>query len=130
MITLSFHKLMKKKSELKKYMRHTRFPGVLGAIDCTHIGMVRPNQEEHNYVNRKGYHSKNVQVIADYNLRILNINARYPGSCHDAYIWRNSIIQEELSSCYLAGDHNSWLLGDSGYPQQPWLMRPILNPVP
>lgn len=65
--------------------------------------------------------------ICDYNLRILNINASFPGSCHDAYIWRNSVVQEELRACHQAGDHNSWLLGDSGYPQQPWLMTPILN---
>lgn len=66
--------------------------------------------------------------ICDYNLHILNVNAIYPGSCHDAYIWRNSIIHEELQECYERGDNNSWLLGDSGYPQQPWLMTPILNP--
>lgn len=67
--------------------------------------------------------------ICDYNLKILNINARHAGATHDAYIWRLSRVQTELEWHYNNGDHNSFL-GDSGYPQQPWLMTPILNPPP
>ncbi|KAJ8972416.1 hypothetical protein NQ317_011061 [Molorchus minor] len=48
---------------------------------------------------------------------------------HDSYIWRMSQVQAELERCFNNGDHNSWLLGDSGYPQQPWLMTPILHPI-
>ncbi|KAJ8929627.1 hypothetical protein NQ314_011494 [Rhamnusium bicolor] len=113
-----------------QFMRKTRFPGVLGAIDCTHISIIAPVVEEHNYLNRKGYHSKNVQIICDADLLILNINSRYPGAVHDSFIWRNSVIHEELRHRYNAGDTNSWLLGDSGYPQQPWLMTPIVNAAP
>ncbi|KAJ8937733.1 hypothetical protein NQ318_009143 [Aromia moschata] len=108
-------------------MAHTNFPGVIGAIDCTHVAIITPTEEEHNYVNRKGYHSKNVQVICDYNLKILNINPQFPGSTHDLYIWRMSQAKVQLERCFNDGDRNSWLLGDSGYPQQPWLMIPVLN---
>ncbi|KAK9730347.1 hypothetical protein QE152_g15273 [Popillia japonica] len=44
-------------------MQATRFPGIVGAIDCTHIAILAPTDEEHNYVNRKGFHSKNVQMV-------------------------------------------------------------------
>lgn len=44
------------------------FPGVVGCIDCTHIAIVPPNNQnveipEYIYVNRKGYHSLNVQLV-------------------------------------------------------------------
>ncbi|KAF5306209.1 hypothetical protein FQR65_LT07486 [Abscondita terminalis] len=48
------------------FMEKTNFPGVIGAIDCTHIAIIAPSQEEHNYVNRKCYHSKNIQVISNF----------------------------------------------------------------
>ncbi|XP_018374418.1 PREDICTED: uncharacterized protein LOC108768477 [Trachymyrmex cornetzi] len=47
----------------QQFMENTQFPGVIGAIDCTHIRILAPSVEEHNYVNRKGFHSKNVQII-------------------------------------------------------------------
>lgn len=47
-----------------EFMEKTNFPGTIGAIDCTHIAIIAPSQEEHNYLNRKGYHSKNVQIVS------------------------------------------------------------------
>lgn len=137
-----------------RFMEKTRFPGVLGAIDCTHVAIIAPNIEEHNYVNRKGFHSKNVQIVSydvytyhstkmllfktvsalsytkliyllilvivlfqicDFDLRILNINARFPGSSHDSFVWRNSIIREELQRRYNAGKNNKIVQNKSNY---------------
>ncbi|KAI4454138.1 hypothetical protein MML48_10g00000193 [Holotrichia oblita] len=75
------------------FMRERGFPGVVGAIDCTHVAIIAPTIEEHNYLNRKGFHSKNVQVICDHHLKILNINSNFTGNAHDSYIWRNSTIK-------------------------------------
>ena len=38
------------------------FPNAIGAIDGTQIAIKAPTEEEWIYVNRKGYHSINVQV--------------------------------------------------------------------
>lgn len=39
------------------------FPGIIGAVDCTHVPIIAPSHEECIYVNRKGYHSMNVQLV-------------------------------------------------------------------
>lgn len=110
------------------FMEKFRFPGVIGAVDCTHIAILKPNMEEHNFVNRKGFHSINVQIICDANLEIININPNFPGSCHDAFIWRQSMVRDHLLQQYNNNIRRNWLIGDSGYPLEPILMVPFLNP--
>ncbi|XP_018569519.1 putative nuclease HARBI1 [Anoplophora glabripennis] len=111
------------------------FPNVIGTIDCTHIAIVSPKIDHPvtpavAYLNRKGFHSINVQAIFDSNLMILNVNARYPGAVHDAAIWEASSIHRYCRRRYQEGIRNNYLLGDSGYPIQPWLMTPILDAPP
>ncbi|XP_066588155.1 putative nuclease HARBI1 [Prorops nasuta] len=120
------------------YIKH-RFPGVIGCIDCTHVAIFPPPKEdplypEHIYINRKGYHSINVQlcssnritIICDSSLKIINVNAKFPGSTHDSHIWNNSNIlplMQDVSS----HRQQLFLLGDSGYSLRPWIITPILN---
>ncbi|KAI4454176.1 dde superfamily endonuclease [Holotrichia oblita] len=78
------------------------FPGIVGAIDCSHVAIVAPPANHHlypaaAYYNRKGFYSINVQLIVDANLKIINVNARFPGSVHDAAIWRMSNIHKLAS---------------------------------
>ena len=44
------------------FFRMNRFPNVVGCIDGTQIRIQAPQEYEHEYVNRKNYHSINVQV--------------------------------------------------------------------
>ncbi|CAH1976573.1 unnamed protein product [Acanthoscelides obtectus] len=89
----------------QRFMEARGFSGIIGAIDCTHVEILRPTLEEHNY--RKGYHSKNIQIVCDHDLKILNITARFAGASHDSYIWRNSLVRNELEACYHGGIHGS-----------------------
>lgn len=93
-----------KKREIKVgFMQQAAFPGIIGSIDCTHVAVISPTQEEHNYVNRKGFHSKNVQIICAHNLEILSIDPRFPGSTHDALIWRSSGVKTIMEQMYNGG---------------------------
>ncbi|CAH1383329.1 unnamed protein product [Tenebrio molitor] len=48
----------------------------------------------------------------------------YPGSNHDSFTWRNSAVRDGLAT---GNFPEGWLVGDSGYPQEPWLMTPVSN---
>ncbi|XP_063836073.1 putative nuclease HARBI1 [Ostrinia nubilalis] len=105
------------------------FPGVIGCIDGCHFHVFKPKKDiEHLFYCRKHFHSLNVQMICDSDCRILNINAKYGGATHDAFIWDNSMANNYMQELHR---HNEqvWLLGDSGYPQRPWLMTPIPDAV-
>ena len=86
------------------------FPNVVGAIDCTHVRIKPPSVNDYAYVNRKNYHSINVQVICDANLSLLNVVARWPGGSHDSFIFQNSSVGIQLQAGALSG--RSHLIGE------------------
>lgn len=56
--------------------------GVIGAIDCTHIAITPPKKDdptypEHIYVNRKGYHSINTQLVSTFLIYLYTLETRY-----------------------------------------------------
>ncbi|KAL0153832.1 hypothetical protein M9458_050862, partial [Cirrhinus mrigala] len=48
-------------------------PGVVGAIDGTHVQIIAPSEDEHAFVNRKKIHTINMQVVFDASYNILDI---------------------------------------------------------
>ncbi|XP_068084742.1 putative nuclease HARBI1 [Anabrus simplex] len=105
-------------------LSRSNFPGIIGAIDCTHIPIVAPShQEAQRYYNRKHFYSVNCQVVCDADMHITNIVARWPGSTHDSRIFRNSVIHNELEQ----GRYDGHLIGDSGYACKKYLLTPVLQ---
>ncbi|XP_067633998.1 putative nuclease HARBI1 [Eurosta solidaginis] len=101
--------------------------GTIGAIDCTHVSILAQKVHEEAYVNHHGYHSINVQMICEPNLKILNVNAKFPGARHDAYIWSSCAARRAMHRAHENGNRHMFLIGDSGYPLEPWLMTPLPN---
>ncbi|XP_015120747.1 putative nuclease HARBI1 [Diachasma alloeum] len=117
-----------------RFLRRFNFPHAIGCIDGTHVAIVppainHPIHPENIYVNRKGYHSLNVQLICDADFKILNVNARYPGSANDCAIWNDSNIQPLMRRLHNYNGERFYLLGDAGYPLRPWLMTPFKDPL-
>lgn len=115
--------------EIKQYfLDTTKLPGIVGIVDGTHIPLINVKRNyEYVYVNRKGFHSVNTQIICDGNLKILNCNARYPGSCHDSHIFESSRAFTQIQ--HIHNENNqSWILGDSAYASKPYMVVPYRNP--
>ncbi|XP_072934991.1 uncharacterized protein [Epargyreus clarus] len=125
-----FPQLQQERVRLKlQFQSKFRLPGVIGCVDCTHIAICRLTEDEHLFYNRKGYHSLNVQMVCDSNLKIINVNPKFGGATHDSFIWASSKVEPYLRGLHQNGEH-VWLLGDSGYPLRPWLLTPILDAAP
>ena len=66
-----------------------------------------------------------LQAVCDANMGFLDAVCKWPGSCHDSFIMRQSKIYEQFEN---STNQNAVLLGDSGYPLKSWLMTPIADP--
>lgn len=109
----------------QKFFQIAHFPHCIGAVDCTHVRILSPGGDNaESFRNRKNFFSLNVQTIADADLKIRNIVARYPGSAHDSRIFRNSRVCHLLENGHF-GD--SLIVGDSGYRLTPYLLTPLLQ---
>ncbi|KAH7949510.1 hypothetical protein HPB49_011729 [Dermacentor silvarum] len=57
--------------------------------------------ETEAYWSRKGFYALNCMVVCDADLRIVAIDPRMPGSCHDSFVWRHSALRRRLTCGFL-----------------------------
>lgn len=100
-----------------------RFPTMIGVVDCTHIGIEKPKVHGDEYVNRKGKTTLNIQATCDAREIFTSVDVSWPGSVHDARIWKNSLVRETVSRT-----QNTVIIADDGYGIEPWLMTPYNDP--
>ena len=106
------HRFLRFPSDLsivKEAFSRLGMPGVIGAVDGSHIRIKRPPYDPNSdrYFHRKSQISINVQLVAAPDLRFYNAVARWPGSTHDSRVfltvpyicvWRQGTF-EEKGSC-------------------------------
>ncbi|XP_067842799.1 putative nuclease HARBI1 [Heptranchias perlo] len=114
----------KQQERARGFARIAGFLMVQDDIDCTHIAMHVPHLNLAMFMNRKGFHSLNVQLVCDHTQRIVQVSAHYPGNSRDSFILRQSNAPPIFQP---ARQVKSWLLGDKGYPLMKWLMTPGRN---
>lgn len=107
--------------------------GIIGAIDGTHIPIRPPNHYPEVWINRKGFHSMQLQVVVDANMNIIDAFTGYPGSVHDAKVFKRSPLGTELMSACMNGETSDlcpddcYIIGDAAYPLMTSLITPFRN---
>ncbi|XP_037555700.2 putative nuclease HARBI1 [Dermacentor silvarum] len=107
------------------FLRRGGIPGVISCVDGSLIAIIAPKGDNKaSYMCRKGFYALNSMFICDAGMRILAVDALRPGSDHDAHVWRTTWLRRRFQEGHIAkaGEH---LLGDSGYPLEPWLLTPV-----
>lgn len=107
---------------------------VAGAIDGTHITIVAPKENAVDYFSRYQQHDIIVQGVVDGRGKFIDAVVGFPGSAHDARVLRNSDIYVEAEAGAILQEPRiniggreirPYLVGDSAYPQAPWLIKPF-----
>ena len=70
------------------------FPQAAGAIDGSHIPVIRPEESASDYYNRKGYYSIIVQALVDHLGLFMDVCIGWPGKVHDARVFVNSSLYQ------------------------------------
>lgn len=112
---------------MERFQQSCGFPNIIGAIDGTHVKIRAPVKDSNSYINRKVYHSINVQVVCDSRSLFTHCYAGQAGSVHDARVFRNSPVARflELPDEYFP--NYSHIIGDAAYSIHPNFMIPFRN---
>ena len=109
------------------------FPQAVGAIDGSHMPILKPRESPSDYFNRKGFYSILVQAVVDSRGRFMDVTIGWPGKVHDARVLVNSTFYQRGISGELLPDWKRiidgveiplMILGDPAYLLLPWLMKP------
>ena len=81
------------------------FPQVAGAIDGTHVPVIKPQDNPSDYYNRKGFYSIIMQAVVDYRgLFLVGLVKYMMQECFRIYVYT---AREQKAPCYRIGNDKS-----------------------
>ena len=106
----------------KEFRKFSNFPGVVGAIDGSHIPIKAPAANQMDYLNRAYKHTVNLLAVCNSNMQFTFINAGYTGSAHDNRVLITSGFNEYLETHMPQGDYH--VIGDSAFAITRYMIPP------
>jgi hypothetical protein len=111
--------------ERRSMVKHMedKLPNCIGFIDGSHITLEEaPTDDPESYFTRKQRYAIHIQAVCDMDKRIRNVTIGYPGSVHDARVYKNSNIGRNPQQYLTEGQ---WIAGDSAYGVSEYLLTPF-----
>ncbi|XP_055056402.2 putative nuclease HARBI1 isoform X1 [Misgurnus anguillicaudatus] len=108
-------------------------PQCVGAIHGCHIPILKPSQYESDFDNGEGWQSIILQAVVDGKGMFWDLDIGQPGSKDDSsvlrksHLWTWATTSDAFSSRVkdvCGTDVGYFILGDSAYPLQRWLLKP------
>eukprot|EP00033_Pygsuia_biforma_P004700 GCRY01005152.1.p1 GENE.GCRY01005152.1~~GCRY01005152.1.p1 ORF type:complete len:399 (+),score=33.13 GCRY01005152.1:95-1291(+) len=102
--------------------------GAFGALDGSHIRIKKPMlplYHHEDYVNRKKYHSIQLQALVDHQKRFRDVDIGWQGCVHDARVYSHSELSstlERLANETRLGE--AFILADAAYPATKMILTP------
>ena len=121
------------KQVIRGFDAKSGFPQVAGAIDGTHIPIIRPQVNTTDYFNRKGFQSLVIQAVVGFRGVFTDVYIGWSGCVHDGRIFSNSNLYLKGSNGRLFPDQTRTInghslpiviVGDLAYQLLPWVMKP------
>lgn len=101
------------------YMR-SGIPGIIGAIDGSHIRVHPKKRNQVYYINRKGFCSVILSAVVDPRGYFMNIAVGYPGRMGDSRVLQLSPLWTSYWNFFAR--FGFCIYGDAAYPLREWLL--------
>ena len=92
------------------------FPHIIGCVDGTHIPIIQPKANSHDYFCYKMKYSLNCQAVCDEKGLFIDVEVKWPRSVHDARVYANSSINKKCSNKEFPSCYRELLSGHVGAP--------------
>ena len=96
---------------------------ILGLLDTTPIPIKQPLDHLAEYTDKKSRTCVKAQLVVDADLTIVHLSAGWPGSMHDANIFRQLSLPTLIQERY--GPQGYFLLADKSYALERTVMTPF-----